>query len=79
MRRVGGLLGSRVGHGTTRSMTALDEPVALQEAMAAAAFIMNDEVERAEAELSKGTSPFHKVAKSSCRGMIDKANVRLEK
>ena len=60
-------------------MTALDEPVALQEAMAAAAFIMNDEVERAEQELSKGTSPFHKVEQSCYCEEIFKANLRLEK
>ena len=79
MRRVGGLLGSRVGHSSTRSMTALDEPVALQEALAAAAFIMNDEVERAEQELSKGTSPFHKVERFRCYEENLKANLRLEK
>ncbi|KAM3418745.1 hypothetical protein BST61_g4719 [Cercospora zeina] len=45
----------------SKSLTALDEPVALAEAMGHAALIMNDEVEKAEAELSKGTSPFHKL------------------
>lgn len=33
----------------------------VQEALAAAANILNDDVDRAEEELSEGTSPFHKV------------------
>lgn len=45
----------------SKSLTALDEPQALREALAAAAHILNDDVDRAEEELSKGTSPFHKV------------------
>ncbi|PPJ56338.1 hypothetical protein CBER1_00748 [Cercospora berteroae] len=46
---------------SSKSLTALDEPHALAEAMSHAALIMNDEVEKAEVELSKGTSPFHKL------------------
>ena len=46
-------------------MTALDEHQALHEAMAAAALIVNDDVEQAEIELSKGTSPFHKLGRAT--------------
>ncbi|EMD00990.1 hypothetical protein BAUCODRAFT_191233 [Baudoinia panamericana UAMH 10762] len=61
MKRALGFLSSKAGVGASKSLTALDEPQALQDAMGAAAHIMNDEVELAEAELSKGTSPFHKL------------------
>ncbi|KAF2765048.1 hypothetical protein EJ03DRAFT_331320 [Teratosphaeria nubilosa] len=58
-------LGSKTPIGSSlagsKSLTSLDEPIALKEAMASAAFIMNDDVERAERELSTGTSPFHKL------------------
>lgn len=33
--------------------------------MAGAIYILNDDVETADAELSKGTSPFHKVSIST--------------
>lgn len=65
MKRFGGIFGGKAGSSASRSLTALDEPAALQEAMAAAAFIMNDEVERAETELAKGTSPFHKLGRAT--------------
>ncbi|TKA61815.1 hypothetical protein B0A55_11961 [Friedmanniomyces simplex] len=65
MRRLGGLLGSRATVSTSKSLTALDEPAALQDAMASAAHIMNDDVELAETELSKGSSPFHKLGLST--------------
>ncbi|KAK5709005.1 Mitochondrial outer membrane protein iml2 [Elasticomyces elasticus] len=65
MKRLGGLLGAKASLSTSKSLTALDEPAALQDAMASAAHIMNDDVERAEAELSKGTSPFHKLGLST--------------
>ncbi|KAK0784466.1 Mitochondrial outer membrane protein iml2 [Friedmanniomyces endolithicus] len=51
MRRLGGLLGSRANISTSKSLTALDEPAA--------------HVELAEAELSKGSSPFHKLGLST--------------
>ncbi|KAI4765523.1 hypothetical protein E4T52_01691 [Aureobasidium sp. EXF-3400] len=46
---------------STHSLSALDEPQALENAMAAVSYILNDDVETAEAELSKGNSPFHKL------------------
>ncbi|KAK5691037.1 Mitochondrial outer membrane protein iml2 [Elasticomyces elasticus] len=51
MKRLGGLLGAKASLSTSKSLTALDEPAAY--------------VERAEAELSKGTSPFHKLGLST--------------
>ncbi len=66
MRRMGGWLGAKgLPSSTSKSMTALDEHSALQEAMASAALIINDEVEQAELELSKGTSPFHKLGRAT--------------
>ncbi|KAK5112788.1 hypothetical protein LTR85_011122 [Meristemomyces frigidus] len=66
MKRFGGIFGGKAGSSSaSRSLTALDEPAALQEAMAAASHIMNDEVERAETELAKGTSPFHKLGRAT--------------
>jgi hypothetical protein len=38
----------------------LDEPKALEDAMYAASFIMDDDMERAEEELAKGNSVYHK-------------------
>ncbi|KAI5205431.1 hypothetical protein E4T39_03002 [Aureobasidium subglaciale] len=46
---------------STHSLSALEEPQALENAMAAVSHILNDDVETAEAELSKGNSPFHKL------------------
>ncbi|KAH0139752.1 hypothetical protein KCU82_g17106, partial [Aureobasidium melanogenum] len=46
---------------STHSLSALEEPQALENAMAAVSYILNDDVETAEAELSKGNSPFHKL------------------
>ena len=45
----------------TASISALDEARELQDAMDAAAHMMNDEMELAEAELAKGNSSFHKL------------------
>ncbi|KAK3634523.1 Mitochondrial outer membrane protein iml2 [Elasticomyces elasticus] len=42
MKRLGGLLGAKASLSTSKSLTALDEPAALQDAMASAAHIMND-------------------------------------
>ncbi|GAB7364370.1 hypothetical protein MBLNU230_g4913t1 [Neophaeotheca triangularis] len=49
----------------SKSLNALDEPHALQQAMAAAQHIMNDDVDAAEEELSKGHSPFHKLGRGT--------------
>ncbi|KAF2173241.1 hypothetical protein M409DRAFT_62806 [Zasmidium cellare ATCC 36951] len=65
MKRVGGWLSSKTSLPATKSLTALDEPAALQDALKSAALIMNDENERAENELSKGTSPFHKLGRAT--------------
>ncbi|KAK5168320.1 Mitochondrial outer membrane protein iml2 [Saxophila tyrrhenica] len=65
MRRMGGWLGAKAGQSTSKSMTALDEHHALQDAMTSAALIINDEVEQAELQLSKGTSPFHKLGRAT--------------
>ncbi|KAK5134428.1 hypothetical protein LTR08_006475 [Meristemomyces frigidus] len=64
MKRFGGWMSGKAGVSTSKSMTALDEPAALQEAMAAAAYIMNDEMEKAEADLATGSSPFHKLGRA---------------
>ncbi|TKX23885.1 mitochondrial outer membrane protein iml2 [Elsinoe australis] len=63
MKSIGHYLGSKAHHGSTQSLTALDEPAALQDAMASATLILNDEFEAAEEGLSKGNSPFHKLGK----------------
>ncbi|SMR43347.1 unnamed protein product [Zymoseptoria tritici ST99CH_1E4] len=65
MKRFGGWLSSPAASlGSSKSLTALDEPHALEEAMSCASHILNDDVERAEAELSQGTSPFHKLGRA---------------
>lgn len=64
MKRVGGWLGgSKLHSASTQSLNALDEPQALEAAMAAVIHILNDDVETADTELSKGNSPFHKLGK----------------
>ncbi|PNS19765.1 hypothetical protein CAC42_7732 [Sphaceloma murrayae] len=63
MKSIGHFLGSRSQTGSTSSLTALEEPAALQDAMVAAACILNDEFDQAEEGLSKGNSPFHKLGK----------------
>ncbi|RDI76794.1 hypothetical protein Vi05172_g13219 [Venturia inaequalis] len=57
-----GLLGSRHA-GSTPSLSALDEPKALEDAMYAASFMINDDMDTAEVELAKGNSAFHKLGK----------------
>lgn len=47
----------------TMSLNALDEIASLDDAMAAIMQIMNDDVDAAEAGLSKGHSPFHQLGK----------------
>lgn len=57
---------SLLGHrstGSTTSLSALDEPKALEDAMHAAAYMMDDDMELAEEELSRGNSVFHKHGK----------------
>ncbi|KIW06731.1 uncharacterized protein PV09_02425 [Verruconis gallopava] len=46
------------------SLSALDETKALEDAMYATSFMMDDNIERAEEELSKGNSVFHKHGKA---------------
>ncbi|KAI7161887.1 hypothetical protein KC352_g26697, partial [Hortaea werneckii] len=65
MVRLGSLLGGKAGSTASKSLTALDEPHALEDALASAALILNDDVEKAEAELAKGTSPFHKLGRAT--------------
>jgi len=80
MKKFGGWLGAgkSIAHiGSSKSLTAIDEPVALQDAMRSAALIVNDEVEQAEAELSQGTSPFHKLGHATC--MFIRATIGFEK
>ncbi|KXS98031.1 hypothetical protein AC578_8788 [Pseudocercospora eumusae] len=88
MKRVGGWLNpSKTSIHQSRSLTALDEPAALQEAMRQAAYIVNDEVDKADAELAKGNSPFHKLGSATTlflratlgfeKEMMEQAGVRL--
>jgi hypothetical protein len=56
------ILGSR-STGSTYSLSALDETKALEDAMYGASFMMDDEIDRAEEELQKGNSVFHKLGK----------------
>ncbi|EME50040.1 hypothetical protein DOTSEDRAFT_77158 [Dothistroma septosporum NZE10] len=66
MKRVGGWLNpSKSSLASSKSLTAIDEPHALQEAMRSASLILNDEMERAESELAQGTSPFHKLGRAT--------------
>lgn len=46
---------------STSSLTALDEPQQLEQALAAADYIMNDQVDLAEERLEEGESAFHVV------------------
>jgi hypothetical protein len=57
-----GLLGNRHA-ASTQSLSALDEPQALEDAMYAASFMINDDMGTAELELAKGNSAFHKLGK----------------
>ncbi|KAF2447415.1 hypothetical protein P171DRAFT_482156 [Karstenula rhodostoma CBS 690.94] len=67
MLRVGGWLGGAKNkiapHSQTRSLNALDEITQIEDAMSAVTYIMNDDVDAAEAHLSKGSSPFHQLGK----------------
>ncbi|KAL1306657.1 hypothetical protein AAFC00_005331 [Neodothiora populina] len=64
MKRVGGWLGASK-NASTQSLTALDEPKALEDALASVLHILNDDVETADTLLSKGNSPFHKLGKGT--------------
>ncbi|CAK4034472.1 Hypothetical predicted protein [Lecanosticta acicola] len=89
MKRMGGWFStsSKSSLGPSRSLTALDEPHALEEMLRAASLIMNDEVDLAETELSKGNSPFHKLGSSTLlflratlgfeKEIMEQAGVRL--
>ena len=65
MHRFTGLISSRGtrGSASTRSLNSLTESQDLRHAMAGAVLIMNDDVDAAEEELSKGTSSFHKLGR----------------
>ncbi|KAF2153064.1 hypothetical protein K461DRAFT_277847 [Myriangium duriaei CBS 260.36] len=45
------------------SLSALNEPEVLKDAMLAAGMILDDDVDGAETELSKGSTPYHKLGK----------------
>ncbi|KAF2761869.1 hypothetical protein EJ05DRAFT_472823 [Pseudovirgaria hyperparasitica] len=55
------LLGRGQPNGSTQSLSALDEPNLIADAMEGAALIMNDDVDGAETRLSRMNSPFHKM------------------
>ncbi|KAF8474730.1 hypothetical protein BDZ91DRAFT_789012 [Kalaharituber pfeilii] len=57
---VGG--GSSKRNASTHSLTALEEPAALDQALRAMALLMNDDVAGAEVALEGGNSSFHKLA-----------------
>jgi hypothetical protein len=59
-----GVFGGSRASASTTSLNALDETKNLEEAMFAASYMMDDEIERAEEELSKGNSVFHKHGKA---------------
>ena len=59
MRRMFG--GHRPNNGSISSLNSIDEPNQLDDALRAAANIMNDDVDAAESALSQGNSPFHKL------------------
>jgi len=60
MFKVGGWLkGHTPGH--SKSLDSLSEMAQIEDAMSAVTYIMADDIESAEAHLSKGSSPFHQV------------------
>ncbi|KAH9870692.1 hypothetical protein IAQ61_006170 [Plenodomus lingam] len=69
MLKVGGWLKGHSPVHTSKSLNALDELAQLQDAMSAVTHIMADDVETAEANLSKGTSPFHQLGVGVCTFM----------
>lgn len=58
-----GWIQSKSANASTHSLDTLAEPQHLETALRAAAHIMNDDLESAEAGLANGTSAFHKLAK----------------
>lgn len=58
----GTLVGGAKKNPSTQSLTALEEPAALDQALRAMALLMNDDVVGAEAALEGGHSSFHKLA-----------------
>ncbi|KAH9865531.1 hypothetical protein J1614_009116 [Plenodomus biglobosus] len=69
MLKVGGWLKGHNPVHTTKSLNALDELAQIQDAMSAVTHIMADDVETAETNLSKGTSPFHQLGVGVCTFM----------
>lgn len=61
---LGSWLGSKAkSHGSTQSLSALEEPQQLEAALRAVSHIMNDDVDTAEKLLGDAASPFHKLGK----------------
>ncbi|KAK7536125.1 uncharacterized protein J3D65DRAFT_404867 [Phyllosticta citribraziliensis] len=58
---LGGLLGSRGKNGSNSSLRPEDEPQQLQDALSAAAHMINDDMETAERLLKDKDTPFHKL------------------
>ncbi|KAK8250702.1 hypothetical protein HDK77DRAFT_189910 [Phyllosticta capitalensis] len=58
---LGGLLGSRGKNSSNSSLSAEDEPQQLQDALSAAAHMINDDMETAERLLKDRDTPFHKL------------------
>ncbi|KZF22297.1 hypothetical protein L228DRAFT_268772 [Xylona heveae TC161] len=64
MMRMGSWLGGKQKpNASTQSLTALDEPEHLEHAMRAVTWIINDDVDKAEAGLNEESSAFHKLGK----------------
>lgn len=57
------------GQGHTKSLDALSELSQLQDAMSAITYIMNDDVDTAEAKLAQGSSSFHQLGVGVCTFM----------
>jgi hypothetical protein len=55
-----GVFGGHKASASTTSLNALDESKNLEDAMQSASYMMDDNIERAEEELSKGNSVYHK-------------------
>jgi len=65
MFKVGGWLkGHTPGH--SKSLDSLSEMAQIEDAMSAVTYIMADDIESAEAHLSKGSSPFHQLGAGVC-------------
>lgn len=63
MKRLSGVFGSSASsaRSSTTSLTALEEPQQLEDAMRATMYLIDDDVDTAYRLLKQGNSPFHKV------------------